>query len=96
MNNENVKDFLEANIKKNMSDFNFNRYIELPQVIIKPNDVFYFTEKIGKPNFWEQSCRTRGIFFLKKINLGYLMVKSFVLEELTQDMILYLIIKFQD
>ena len=66
MNNENVKDFLEANIKKNMSNFNFNRYIELPQVIIKPNDVFYFTEKIGKPNFFGNKVVEREVFFLEK------------------------------
>ena len=66
LNNENVKDFLEANIQKNMSDFNFNRYIELPQVIIKPNDVFYFTEKIGKPNFFGNKVVEREVFFLEK------------------------------
>ena len=94
LNNENVKDFLEANIQKNMSDFNFNRYIELPQVIIKPNDVFILQKKLVSQIFLgTKYCRE--VYFLEKINLGYLMVKLFVLEELIQDMILYLTIKFR-
>ena len=72
LNNENVKDFLETNIKKNTIDFEFNKYVELPQIIIKPNDVFYFTEKIGKPNFFGNKIVEKDVYFLEKNNFKVL------------------------
>ena len=72
LNNENVKDILETNIKKNTIDFEFNKYVELPQIIIKPNDVFYFTEKIGKPNFFGNKIVEKDIYFLEKNNFKVL------------------------
>ena len=68
LNNENVKEFLESNIKKNTIDYEFNRYVELPQIIIKPNDVFYFTERSGKPNFFGNKIAEKEIYFLEKNN----------------------------
>lgn len=66
LNNENVKEFLETNIKKNTTDFEFNKYVELPQIIIKPNDVFYFTERSGKPNFFGNKIEEKETCFLEK------------------------------
>ena len=64
LNNKNMKDILEENTSKNANDFKFNQYIELPQIIIKPNDVFYFTEKIGTPNFFGNKSVESKIYYL--------------------------------
>ena len=72
LNNENVKDVLETNIKKNIIDFDFNKYVELPQIIIKPNDVFYFTERTGKPNFFGDKIVEKEIYYLEKNNFKIL------------------------
>ena len=68
LNNKNMKDLLENNIKENINDFRFNQFIELPQVIIKPDDVFYFTEKMGKPNFFGNDIAENKIYFLDSNN----------------------------
>lgn len=68
LNNKNVKDILEKNIKENFEDYKFNKFIELPQIIIKPNDVFYFTEKTGKPNFFGNRMIESKIYFLNNNN----------------------------
>ncbi len=68
LNNKDVIDLLEKNIQENKQDFRFNQFIELPQVIIKPNDVFYFTEKSGKPNFFGNNIVESEIFFLDNNN----------------------------
>ena len=68
LNNKNMKDLLEKNIKENIDDFKFNQFIELPQVIIEPNDVFYFTEKTGKPNFFGNNIVESKIHFLDSNN----------------------------
>jgi len=72
LNNESVKDVLESNIKKNSIDFNFNKYVELPQIIIKPDDVFYFTEKMGKPSFFGDKIVEKEIYYLEKNNFKLL------------------------
>jgi hypothetical protein len=72
LNNENVKDILESNIKKNIIDFDFNKYVELPQIIIKPDDVFYFTEKTGKPSFFGEKIVEKEIYYLEKNNFKIL------------------------
>ena len=64
LNNKNMKDLLEKNIKENIDDFKFNQFIELPQVIIEPNDVFYFTEKLGTPNFFGNKSVESKIYYL--------------------------------
>ena len=56
------------NIKENIDDFRFNHYVELPQVIKKPNDVFYFTEKTGNPNFFGTKAIEIEIYFLNNNN----------------------------
>ncbi|MDC0402614.1 PEP-utilizing enzyme [Candidatus Pelagibacter sp.] len=68
LNNRNIKDILEENIKQNKDDYEFNKLVELPQVIIQPNDVFYFTEKIGKPNFFGNKAIESKIYFLNNDN----------------------------
>ncbi len=68
LNNKNVKDLLESNIKENMEDFKFNQFVELPQVIIKPSDVFYFTEKTAKPNFFGNNMVESEVYFLNSNN----------------------------
>ena len=68
LNNKNMKFLLEKNINENMDEFHFNQHIELPQVIIKPSDVFYFTEKSGKPNFFGNNIVESEIYFLEKNN----------------------------
>ena len=68
LNNENVKDILESNIKNNFKTYQFNQFVELPQIIINPNDVFYFTEKTSKPNFFGNKTTENEIIFLEKNN----------------------------
>ena len=63
---------METNIKKNIIDFDFNKYVELPQIIIKPNDVFYFTERTGKPNFFGDKIVEKEIYYLEKNNFKIL------------------------
>ena len=72
LNNESVKDVLESNIRKNIIDFDFNKYVELPQIIIKPNDVFYFTERTGKPSFFGEKIVEKEIYYLEKNNFKIL------------------------
>ncbi len=68
LNNEDVKDILESNIKKNLKTYQFNQFVELPQIIINPDDVFYFTEKTSKPNFFGNKITENEIIFLEKNN----------------------------
>ncbi len=69
LNNQDMKILLKKNIKENLDDFNFNQFVELPQVIINPNDVFYFTEKIGKPNFFGNNIAEGDILHLDNNNI---------------------------
>lgn len=64
LNNRDMKNLLEDNIKENMKDFEFNQFIELPQVIINPNDVFYFSEKNSKPNFFGNNIAENKVYFI--------------------------------
>jgi hypothetical protein len=64
LNNRDMKNLLEDNIKENMKDFEFNQFIELPQVIINPNDVFYFNEKNSKPNFFGNNIAENKVYFI--------------------------------
>ena len=68
LNNKNLKEILSKNIKENIDDFRFNQYVELPQVIKTPNDVFYFTETTGKPNFFGSKAVESEIYFLNNNN----------------------------
>jgi len=68
LNNRNLKNLLEENINSNTEEFKFNQFIELPQVIINPNDIFYFTEQSGKPNFFGNNIVEGEIIFLKNDN----------------------------
>lgn len=68
LSNKNLKDILKKNINENIDDFEFNQYVELPQVIKEPNDVFYFIEKTGKPNFFGTTTVENEIYFLNNNN----------------------------
>ncbi len=68
LNNESVKDFLNTNINKNLKTFKFNQFIELPQIIINPKDVFYFTEKTEKANFFGYKISEAETYFLQRNN----------------------------
>ena len=68
LNNRNLKNLLEENINSNTEEFKFNQFIELPQVIINPNDIFYFTEQSGKSNFFGNNIVEGEIIFLKNDN----------------------------
>ncbi len=68
LNNENVKNVFETNIKNNFDTYQFNQFVELPQIIINSDDVFYFTEKTIKPNFFGNKISENEIFFLEKNN----------------------------
>ena len=68
LNNKSLKDILTKSIKENINDFEFNQYVELPQVIKKPNDVFYFIERTGKPNFFGTTVVEKEIYFLNNNN----------------------------
>ena len=68
LNSKDVRDVLFKNIKENKQDYIFNQFIELPQVIIRPTDVFYFTERAGKPNFFGNTIVENEIFFLNNNN----------------------------
>tara|TARA_B100001057_G_scaffold500860_1_gene618340 strand:- start:4876 stop:7182 length:2307 start_codon:yes stop_codon:yes gene_type:complete len=69
LNNQDMKIILNKNIKENFEEFNFNQFVELPQVIINPNDVFYFTEKRGKPNFFGKNIVEGDTFHLNNNNI---------------------------
>ena len=68
LNNKNLKEILTKNINENIDDFRFNQYVELPQIIKTPNDVFYFTETTGKPNFFGTKAIESEIYFLNNNN----------------------------
>lgn len=68
LNNKNLKEILTKNIQENFDDFKFNQYVELPQVIKNPNDVFFFTETTGKPNFFGTKAIESEIYFLNNNN----------------------------
>ena len=69
LNNQDMKILLKKNIEENLKDFNFNQFVELPQVIMNPNDVFYFTEKTGKPNFFGKNIVEGNILYLNNNNI---------------------------
>ena len=50
--NRNIKNILEQNIKSNYEDFKINKLIELPAVIINPENIYYFEQDISTPNFF--------------------------------------------
>ena len=52
LNNRDIKDVLIQDIKKNIKDFEINRLIELPQVIIDTKDIYFFEQEINSPNFF--------------------------------------------
>ena len=52
LNNRNIKDILNENMKKNYEDSKLNRLIELPQVIVNPEDIYYFNQEMDTPNFF--------------------------------------------
>ncbi len=68
LNNKNVKDLLKQDINANLDNFKFNQFVELPQIILNPNDVFYFTEKVCKPNFFGNNVVENKIHFLNDNN----------------------------
>ena len=69
LNNQDMKILLKKNIEENLKDFNFNQFVELPQVIMNPNDVFYFTEKTGKPNFFGKNIVEGSTVYLNNNNI---------------------------
>jgi hypothetical protein len=52
LNNRNIKNILEQNIKSNYEDFKINKLIELPAVIINPENIYYFEQDRSTPNFF--------------------------------------------
>ena len=52
LNNRDIKDILIQDIKKNIKDFEINRLIELPQVIIDTKDIYFFEQEINSPEFF--------------------------------------------
>ena len=72
LNNQDMKILLKKNIEENLKDFNFNQFVELPQVIMNPNDVFYFTEKTGKPNFFGKNIVEGSTVYLNNNNIQIL------------------------
>lgn len=52
LNNRDIKNILEQNIKSNYEDFKINKLIELPAVIINPENIYYFEQDISTPNFF--------------------------------------------
>jgi phosphohistidine swiveling domain-containing protein len=66
LDRRNLKDILEEDIHKNFNEFKFNQYVELPEVITKPNDVFYFIKKSGVPNFFGNKTVESKIYYLNK------------------------------
>ena len=52
LNNRNIKDILNENMIKNYEDSKLNRLIELPQVIVNPEDIYYFNQEMDTPNFF--------------------------------------------
>ena len=68
LNNKKINKMLENNINENIEDFKFNQFVELPQVIINSNDVFYFSEKLAKANFFGNDIAESEIYFLEKNN----------------------------
>ena len=45
LNNRDIKNILIQDIKKNIKDFEINRLIELPQVIIDTKDIYFLNKK---------------------------------------------------
>ena len=61
------------NIKKNVIDnsklHTFNQSFNLPNVILKPSDIYYFEEKKASPTFITNLSVAAKIIFLNKFNL---------------------------
>ena len=72
LNYNDVMEILRKNINENMNEFNFNKFVELPRVIINPDDVFYFEEKSNIANFFGNKSIEGEILFLEKSNFNNL------------------------
>jgi hypothetical protein len=72
LNNRDIKDILEKNIQSNYEDFEINKLIELPAVILNPENIFYFEQDINIPNFFGTKKIDAEILYLdnQKINLN--------------------------
>ena len=75
LNYNDVMEILRKNINENMNEFNFNKFVELPRVIINPDDVFYFEEKSNIANFFCNKSIEGEVLFLKKAIFTILIVK---------------------
>jgi len=72
LNNRDIKNILEQNIKSNYEDFKINKLIELPAVIINPENIYYFEQDISTPNFFGTKKIDAKIIYLdnQKNNLN--------------------------
>ena len=74
LNNRDIKNILLQDIKKNIKDFEINRLIELPQVIIDTKDIYFFEQEMNSPNFFGNKKVEKKIVFLnnksKNLNLN--------------------------
>jgi len=72
LNSDNLKDYIKKDIQQNFSNFYFNQYIKLPEVILDKNDIYEFSENSNKPNFFGNTSVSAETTYLQnksKINL---------------------------
>ena len=66
-------DKIIKNIKKNVKDNSklntFNQNFHLPNIILKPSDIYYFEEENASPTFITSLSVSAKIVFLNKVNL---------------------------
>ena len=72
LNSDNLKDYIKKRYQQNFSNFYFNQYIKLPEVILDKNDIYEFSENSNKPNFFGSTSVSAETTYLQnksKINL---------------------------
>jgi hypothetical protein len=62
--NNDIEAYIKTNIEKNKLNYEFNNSIELPNNIIKSNNIYLYEEKINSPSFITKNTVTDEIIFL--------------------------------
>ena len=72
LNADNLSEYLNQDIKQNIKNYNFNKNIKSPEVIINKEDIFEIEESSNKPNFFGNNsviAKTNYLENKSKINL---------------------------
>ena len=68
LDNSNLKKVLEHDIKLNKKEFNFNKFIKLPEIITSPRDLYVNYEKENKTNFVTTKTVSSNLVFLNNLD----------------------------